>query len=397
MNIKNIVLLAVGVKLAGACSVVLALEGDVIRPYASATYSYDNNLRRFSSKEQALLSTGRKDTSDRVLITGVGIVLDKQVSQQHFYADVGVNRSKYDNNSELNNDGKEITVRWDWSVGNRWDGKLEAYHKEAMVPFADYRGFAMNIRTQDRRAFEAQWLFHPRWKLRANVMNAQTEYSASQRAANLEENSQEVGIDYLSPSKSKIGVLYRHVRGVKPLQTFFGVPISNDYDQNELKLNVDWAVTGKSKLQFLGGIVDRQHDEISARDFRRFNARGNYAWLPTGKTAVSLSMWKENNAQAFVTTSYTVNTGASVTGTLNMTGKVSLQANAQYVKRDFQGDVIFGQEREDKNKNYSLAVIYKPTLSLMLNASYSHNSRESTSQQLSFDSNGLALTGQYEF
>lgn len=398
MNLKNVALLAVGVKLAGFYSVALALEGDVIRPYVSATYSYDDNLRRFSNKQQALISTGSTNTSDTILMTGVGIILDKEVSQQRFYFDISANRTKFDRNSELNNDGKEMTGRWDWRIGKHLEGKAELYHKEALVPFSDFQGLALNTRTINRRTVDGKWLFHPRWRLRSSLMNVQTEYSAtSQQVANLDEDSQELGVDYVSPSKSLIGVLYRHVKGTRPAQIIFGVPISNDYEQDELKLNVDWTVTGKTKIQFLGGLVDRKHDQLSQRDFRKFNARGNVNWLPTGKTGLNLSIWRENNAQSFVTTSYTLNTGTSVVGSYYLTNKITLQGNAKYEKRDFEGDAIFQSNRSDKDKNFSVSVIYKPTLSLMLNASLMHSTRDSTSDMLSFKSNAVSLTGQYEF
>ena len=380
-----------------------ALEGDVIRPYASMTYSYDDNLRRFNSKAQALASTGSSKMSDTVMMTGVGIILDKEISRQRIYVDIGANKTSFDRNSELDNTGRDMKGRWDWELGNRLSGKMEITHKKAMVPFSEYRvqtgpSLSLNTRTQDRRTFEARWLFHPRWRARMAFSNSETEYSAEiQKVSNLEEDAYEIGVDYLSPSRSIVGVLYRHVKGTKPTQIFLGRPISNDYDQDELKLNVDWAVTGKSKLQFLGGLVDRKYDEVSTRDFRKFNMRGNFSWIPTGKTGVNLSIWKENNAQSYVTTSYTANTGASVMGSLYMTSKLTLQGNIRYEKRDFEGDVVFGQSRSDKDKNYSLALIYKPTLSFMLNASISHSARDSNNEFYGFDSNSIALTGQYEF
>lgn len=382
-----------------------ALEGDVIRPYASVTYSYDDNLRRFSSKQQALTSTGSSKMSDTVMMTGVGIILDKEISRQRIFIDIGANKSSFDRNSELDNTGRDMKGRWDWELGNRLDGKVEFTHKKALVPFSDYRaqtgpGLSLNTRTQDYRLLEARWLFHPRWRARAALSNSETEYGSEvQKASNLEENAYEVGLDYLSPSRSVVGVLYRHVKGTKPTQVFQGASVSNDYDQDELKLNVDWAVTGKSKLQFLGGLVDRKYDGFSTRDFRKFNMRGNFSWAPTGKTGLNFSAWKENNAQAFVTTSYTENTGASVVGSWYMTSKLTLQGNVKYEKRDFAfNDTGFAREdRSDKDKNYSLALIYKPTLSFMLNASVTHSARDSNDDRYGFDSNGIALTGQYEF
>lgn len=373
----------------------------MVRPYASMTYMYDDNLRRFSSKEQTLLYTGSSKMADTMLMSEVGIILDKKISQQAFFVDLSVNKSKFDRNSVLDSSGRDLFAKWNWHLGNHLQGNLQASQKKSMVPFSDYRevgGLGLNMRTEDRLYADAVWKLHPRWQLRVALVNYQVDYSAlTQRAANLNEDSQELELDYIAPSTSKVGVVYRHAKGDKPEQIFLGIPISNNYDQNELKLNVDWSLTGKTKLQFLGGLVDRKYDEFSERDFHKFNARGNLSWMPTGKTGINLSVWKENNAQSYVTANYTANTGASVVGSLYMTNKLTLQGNIKYEKRDFEGDVVFGQVRSDKDKNFSLALIYKPTLSFMLNASVAHSTRDSSDDRFGFDSNSIALTGQYEF
>ncbi|WP_407993928.1 XrtB/PEP-CTERM-associated polysaccharide biosynthesis outer membrane protein EpsL [Methylobacillus sp. Pita1] len=380
-----------------------ALEEDVIRPYVNVSYTYDDNIRRFNNKARAQLLTGSSNLSDTVLTTGVGIILDKQISQQRIFVDFNINKSKYDRNSALDNNAKEMTGRWDWKVGRRWDGKFELYHKEAMVPFTDFftndpRALSLNTRTSDRRLIEARWMMHPRWRLRGAVVNYEIEYSADiQKAANLEENSQELSLDYLSPSKSIVGILYRQVKGNKPEQIFLGALISNDYAQNEWKLNIDWAITGKTKVQFLGGVVDRQHEQLSSRDFRGVNLRGNFSWVPTGKTDLRWMVWRENNAQSFVTTSYTLNQGSSVTASWIATEKVMLQGSLRYEKRDFEGDAIFGQLRSDKDKSAMVSLIYKPISSFRFNASFIHSSRDSSSDVFGFKSNSVSLSGQYEF
>lgn len=392
----------VGIKLAAISSFAFALEGDVIRPYASATYLYDDNLRRFSSKEQALVSTGSSKRADTMVMTEVGIILDKKISQQVFYVDLSVNRSRFDRNSEMDSSGRELTAKWNWHVGNRWQGNFQGYHKKSMVPFADFRvasGLGLNLKTEDRLTADAIWKFHPRWQTRLAFVNYKIEYSAeSQQTANLDEDSQEFGVDYLAPSGSKVGLLLRHADGKRPVdQLFFGVPVNNDYSQDEIKLNADWIIAGKSRVQFLGGMVRRNHKEFSERDFQGFNARANYNWMPTGKTNLNLTAYRENNAQSFVTSSYTLNRGVSLRAGWLAREKVTIQGSISYEKRDFVGDEIFGQNRSDKDKNYAIALIYKPTLSFLINASLVHSTRDSTTEFFEYKSNSISLTGQYEF
>ncbi len=399
INLKQVIwVVALGIELINFMSPAYAVEGDVIRPYVSATYMYDDNLRRLSSSQQAVASTGHSNTADTVLMTGVGIILDKTVSRQHFYIDINVNKSKFSRNSELDNDGKEMKGQWYWQLGNHLNGKFDIYHKEALVPFSDFRGIGLNLRTETRQILDAIWTFHPRWRVRGAVAKSDIKFSAdAQKAAGLEEVWQELGGDYVSQSGSSTGLIFKHIDGTRPAQVFLGVPISNDYAQNEAKLNINWLVTPKSGLQFLGGFVSRKHDQFSERDFSGFNARTNFNWLVTSKTNLNVSAWRENNAQSFVTTSYTLNKGVSLKADWEASAKVKMQAIVRRENREFVGDEVFGQARTDKDNNFSLALIYKPTLATQLNATFTHSKRDSTSQFFEFTSNSFALTGQYEF
>jgi len=379
---------------------VLALEGDVVRPYVKAVYSYDDNLRKFSSASQAELATGSRNTADTSLLTGVGIILDKQISRQTLYADLSVTKTKFDRNSFLDNDGKRFLGRWDWRIGNYWKGRLEASHQESMVPFGDFRGNSLNLLTQDSTVLDVIRSLHPRWQLRGTVRRNEAEYSdVSQRAANLTEYTQEAELDYLSPTKSMVGLVYRHTRGDRPQRQRLGlIDVDNSYDENSLKLNVDWNYSDQTRLQVLAGWVERKHDDFSERDFRGWNGRANFNWSITSKTSMNASMWREANAQSFVTSSYTLNKGVDVGGAWNATSKIALQASYRYETIDFVGDAFSANnDREDTRKVSTISLSYRPILALRLNSYVSRNVRNSSQSAFEFESTAMGLTAQYEF
>lgn len=388
-----------GCKVAGVNTVALAAEGDVVRPYASATYFYDNNLRRFSTEERALAATGRRERADTFIQSQVGVIFDKKFSQQNFYIDVNVNKTKFDRASELDNDGKTMTGRWDWALGSKLHGKIEGFHKEALVPFSDFRGITQNLRTENRKVFDLIWRFHPSWQLRAGVAEYDVEYSATeQRAAALNETSQNLGLDYLANDDDVIGIVYRHARGDRPIAQRFGnLLIDNSYDQGEIKVRLQWKFSGKSNINFLGGFVERKHDELSQRDFRVWNSRLDYQYLMTGKTNFGLSAWQDNNAQSFVTSTYTQNRGLSAVVNWLASSKVSLQGAVRFEEMDFQGDLLLNQERIDKNKSAVLNMTYKLTQSFSLNSSLRRVVRDSNLAGAEFTSTSISITGQYEF
>lgn len=370
---------------------VQALEGDVVRPYVNATYSYDDNLRRMYDKGS--------DSSDRMWMVGAGIILDKSISRQKVFVDIGVNETKFDRNSDFNNTGKDLNARWDWVVGNRWKGKIDLGHKEAMVPFAEFRGTTLNLRTNDRRVFDAIYSFHPRWRARVGIGRYETKYDGlGQSIGNLIETAQEFQVDYVTPHRGHIGLVYRHVNGDRPvLQNIAGMLVDNSYEQNEYKLNTEWQVTGKTGLQFLGGLVQRTHKEFTQRDFSGFNARMNINHLLTGKTKLNMSAWREINAQSFVTSTFTLNKGIKLGSDTMLSGKTSLRGSVQYQRIEFDGDVLFESYREDTLKTASLGLVYQAMPALSLNGSLNYTKRDSSRQFTGFNSTSIALTAQYEF
>ena len=374
-----------------------ALEGDVIRPYVSATYTYDDNFRRRPNKDSS--------SSDVIMMTGVGIILDKQVSQQNIYVDLNVNESKFNRNSEFDNTGKRLLAKWSWALGHEWSGKFEVSRRESMVPLADYRGIELNMRTQNRKIFDAMWRFHPSWRARLGVQRDDLEYSAeAQRYAESTVDTYSFGVDYLASSGSTAGIVYRHARGERPYErpAFFPgvgtVFINNDYTQQSLKADVNWILSGKTKVEFLGGYVSRKHDSFSERDFSGFNARSNATWSMTEKTTLKASMWRDANALSIVTSSYVVDSGISASLLWATTSKVIFTSRASYTQLKFQGDVT-GQDigREDRRTVLSAGVIYNPTQSFTLSTYLNRNVRDSSISNLNYNATSISLSGQYEF
>ncbi|MFL9610270.1 XrtB/PEP-CTERM-associated polysaccharide biosynthesis outer membrane protein EpsL [Methylobacillus sp. Pita2] len=392
---KKLVLTAViSWNAAGNAAPVLAAEGDVIRPYVSATYVYDDNLRRRSDKE-----------SDTSVIGRVGIILDKDISQQNLYANISVNETKYNRNSDLDNTGKDITARWNWVLGSELDGKFEYYKNEAMLPFADFRGFDLSMRTQERKRFDANWRFHSSWRGRFGVQRQDVEYdSTTLNVASFQENSQQLGLDYLAESGSKVGLVYTHARGTRPEDrpAFFPgvgvVFINNDYTQHSIKVDISWLYSAKTRFEFLGGYVDRKHDSFSQRDFSGFNAHSNITWSMTDKTTFRASAWRDANALSVATSSYVIDSGTSAGVTYSATSKVMVSSSARYQQLKFEGDITgLDQGRTDKNKSLSVALIYNPMESLSFTTSVNRNLRDSTSPLLNYNATSISLTGRYEF
>ena len=377
-----------------------ALEGDVIRPYVNVSYTYDDNVRRFSDKARALSLTGRENMADTVFVAGVGVIIDKKISRQGIFLDLNINETKYDRNSELNNTGKRFLGKWNWVFGNYWKGLLQFSHRERMVPFSDFnvnnvRGTSLSMVTEDSVGFDVIRKLHPRWQARLGIKKYELEYSAQlQRPADLNEMAEELALDYLAPSGDTVGMVYRHAIGDRPNPEMIGnLSVDNSYKEDSLKANMDWNITPKTRLRFLGGYVERKHDELSYRDFRGWNARANALWMITGKTTLNMEVWREANAQSFVTSTYTLNKGINTNLVWNATSKVALQGSYMYEQMEFVGEA----DREDIRKVARLSLLYKPKLDWQISTFLNHNTRSSNEDIYAFKSTSVGLSLRYEY
>jgi exopolysaccharide biosynthesis operon protein EpsL len=374
----------------------LAAPDQVVRPYVGYGVAQDDNVLGTGDDRpgEAQSSTSRRAEA--------GVLVDKRIGQQVLSAALRFTRNTYDQLPELNHDDKDLRVNWNWHLGNHLDGNIGSSYVQSLAPFVNFHGRERNLRSQRREFADGGWLLHPSWRLRAGVSRDTLAYDLdSQQVGNRVENVGELGLDYLAASGSTIGTQLRHTRGKLPNQQQLGtLSVDNSYDQDELKAKVNWLITGKTQLQFLGGLVQRKHDTFAARDYRGLNARLSANWQASAKLGVALSGWREIGALDDVTASYTLNQGVSVGSSWELTDKLRLDGQLKHETSDYSGTATIASalsERKDTVRRATLGLVYKPTAHLQLSAKAYRDERRSTLAGNSYPTSGLLLNSRYEF
>ncbi len=246
-----------------------------------------------------------------------------------------------------------------------------------------------NVRTLERQYFDAAWRLHPSWRLRGGVSHFKLDYEQpGPQVSGRTVNDGEFGVDYLARSGSSIGLQYRRAEGDFP----FSPP--NNYSQDELKARVDWKLTGKTDLLFLGGWVQRDHDLSPASDFSGFNGRVNATWRATGKTTINASLWREIGALDDLTAAYSLNRGIGLGAGWEITRQTRLDAYYQHEKRDYTPGNL---ARKDSIDYASLQLTYYPIRNLRLQASVYHTDQDSNIAGSAYRNLGASLGTRYEF
>lgn len=374
------------------CAPAQAIDGDTFTPYASYGLYYDANLLRQS---EAVRQSGAQ-LSDRWTRAAVGIRMDKQIGRQELTADASVYRADYDHFNQFNNTGKDLKANWKWALGNQFSGNAGVNYAEGLTSFDDYRSLQRSIQTQTKTYVDGSWRLHPSWQLNAGYSHYDLGYDlATQQPSERTLDMTDVGIDYLARSGNKVGVVLRHIEGDYQYADI------NSYTQNEVKAKVDWQITGKTLIQFLGGYAKREYATNPQRDSNVPSARLTAYWKATNKTAVSLAAWRELGATDNLAANYARNQGVSLASTWDATSKISVDALLMAEKRSYNGvSVIQGLDplnRSDDYRNALLGVTYKPTLHWRIRAALFRTNLDSNMPSASYRTDGAHISTRYEF
>ncbi|RXZ36971.1 hypothetical protein D9O50_05700 [Oxalobacteraceae bacterium CAVE-383] len=384
---------------------VLMPEPGTITPYVGLGVVYDSNVLRLRDEAQAR-AMGLGGMSDTVVNGTFGLALDKNISQQRITANLSATKAEYNRFSVLNHIDKNGALNWNWHAGEHVEGDAGINYSQGLTPFIDFHALARNIRTQTSEYVDAAWMLHPSWRARAGLTHSKLWYDlASQQPANNSQNQTELGLDYLARSGSIIGLQARHITADFPNPEFdanSGQLILNGYTQNELKGKVDWLLTGKTRLHFLGGWVSRKQDQIEARNFSGMNSRLSADWSPTGKIDVSATVWREIGAVDDLSTVYSLNRGASLASSWRYSEKIRVIGQINYVKRDFSQSTLSGTvggstSQNDVLRNAGVTVAYNPTAKWEFRLSGVRSTQSSTAADGGYTSNAVLLNTRYAF
>jgi exopolysaccharide biosynthesis operon protein EpsL len=378
---------------------------DVLSPYIGYSYTRDDNVLGIQSGPGTDAGSGaatgdQSDTTRRVL---AGLNVRKRISRQVLSARLDFVRASYDKLSGLDHTSKDLIANWNWHVGNRFEGNLGTSYLNELMPFSNFPSRERNMRTQRRDFVEGGWLIHPSWRLRTGFSRDQLKYEQeTQNAGDRNETMAEVGVDYLARSGSIAGVQLRHTRGDLPNPQQFGtLLVDNSYDQQEVKAKINWLLTGKTQVLFLGGLVQRKHDVFPARDYSGLNARLIANWKATGKTSLNAGVWREIGALDDLTASYTLNQGFHVGARWDMTSKLRLDGLAKRESSDYSGTAAMASlqsiDRKDIFNTASLKLTYRATDKLQLTAMLYRKDRRSNIEGNNYPNSGITISSRYDF
>ena len=383
-----------------------AVIGKVVQPFASYTFTADDNLLRIRDKMDPLPLLGTRNLFDMSHRFTGGLMFEKEISRQRLTANLNWTHTSFEKFNQMDNNLKSLNGNWNWFLGNRLEGNMGASYVQSLAPFLFQPG-VKNIRTEQTEFINAIWRFHPSWNLNGRYTRYDLKTDSpnnSLQFLNRTEDRFEGGIDYVTSGRNTVGVLFRDTLGDFPVlvRAPDGSFTDNSYDQKEALAKINWAVSAKSNLSGTGGWVERNNASFKARNFSGFNARMTYSWQPTDKLGLSITGWRETAAMQLLTASFSLNTGVRIVPSWDITQKIRLEGDFFYQHMKFDRFSILTDEAlplgiHNTLRNAAIKLIYNPYLGLQLSASVYNNHLKSDVSLGGFSANGANINLQYTY
>jgi exopolysaccharide biosynthesis operon protein EpsL len=388
--------------LAGAlcCMPALAALSDTLHPFAAAAYSYEDNLLRLPD------NTPGGPRSDTIRQVQAGLLLERPIGRQKLSGHAKFSDVRFNRFERLNYKGKDGLAALEWQLGNHLDGHLGASYVETLAPFADLEQGQRNVRNlrlARRQYADGGWRFHPSWRARAGLTRERIDYDRPDLSFNdRAERGTELGLDYLAASGSVAGLLLRRVTNTYANRIVSGPFVINDnFEQNEVKANIDWRYSGITRVRFVGGHVRRKHDSSNLLDANGTNGRLIVDWSPLGKVRFNATGWREFSAIESTLVNSSLNKGASVGAAWDASARVRLDAQLKREKRDFSAasGIALSGDTSDTTHNASLGIVYAPRAVVQLAANVFRDVRSGSAAigTASYRANGASFSISAQF
>lgn len=375
----------------------------VFRPLAGVSATYDSNVLGSSGPEAALAATGTSEMSDTSRHAFAGVLVQKELSRQVLAASLIANRTRFDRLARLDYDGYDVGADWNWRVGNDWDGKAGFSRASTLAPFTNFHDLERNVFTTERRFASARWQADPEWQARAGFTAYSVAYDLpAQSQYNRNENQAELGLDHLTGHGNLIGLQWRQTNGRLPNQV---QGQTKQFRQAQLEVKARWALTGKTRLDVVGGRVARSHRAQPERDIHEYNGRMTLHLSVSDKTTLSGAVWRETGMSDDAATAYSTNLGASVNGRWKATHKLLVDATIRRERRDFTRSLPFASlpafaslpDYRDVVKTAQLSLTYAPTRRVNVQLLVFDAGKTTSSRFGEYARHGATLQMRYQF
>jgi exopolysaccharide biosynthesis operon protein EpsL len=390
--------LAAALAAALAPSASWALFSDRVEIWAAENVTHDSNVLRLSKTLNPLFAapTQRGDT---INTTHLGASVNAFWSQQHLTAEYTWYKSQYKFFRDFDFNGHTVRANLDWVLNPGARGTLGYSEAEGLASFANIQSPDPDLITSRTLYATGNYMVTPRYRANAGLQAVETRHGSELRKVNdIDIESGEVGLSYVTPLDNSFGVVSRVEHGRLPNGTLVGgVLFDNSYRQYGLGAMTTWIFTGHSRFDGRIEFVQRKYDQGTQRNYSGPIVKALYTWTPTGKLTVAAALTRDVGPAEDIQTSFVLITGAYVRPRWNVTDKITLQGNVEYNIWDYRADPLVGVDVRHHVRLFGMSVSYRPTQKVLLQAGVNREVRTSNQALADYEVDVAFIEGRIGF
>lgn len=377
-------------------------------PYVGSSHSYDSNLLR------------SQDNAESSFINQIraGLNVDWRYSLQQLIVKGEVNHNWFTDFSDLDYLGHKVLAQWNWVAGSKLKGEIGYKHEEELASFAQLnatRATLNNLQTSQNYFANAEYQILPSIYLKAGFLRNEWLYDGDERKiSNQIQNNGEFSIQYRNLSRTMLGFRVVITDGEFPDRLAPPNPLpeplpegldDNAFFRTSYYLDGEWRYSDKLRMTGSAGYVQQDYEHISALDFSDAVARFDLNWLPSEKTTLGFSAWREVNQAFTQNATFVLSTGVSVTPVWLPTAKIRVEMPLSFENQSYLGNPPTTRppvprrvgSRSDDVLNLGLNIVYSPWINTELALKFEHENRDSNEQGNSYDAETVGINAKVEF
>jgi Putative beta-barrel porin 2 len=325
-------------------------------------------------------------------------------ARQQLVLDTALAANRFAANTDLDYTSGHGAVDWNWLLGHRWSGLLEARYEQTLASFANTRSLEKDVFTTNGYRGQLKLDVGPRWRLIGGARVATTEHENQARRgddADLEDTS--LGVEYHTPRDSSLGWEYRASRATYPSAAIVaGGGSASDYEDRRAAVSLGYAPSEKIALKASVGYVDRTYLHAEGGDFSGDVWSVALQWMPASKVQLAVESWRDLKAYLDAESNHFVSNGESIVAAWLPVDSisVSLQISREdqlYIGAEQDPLLALLPPRKDEPTIESVNVTYKLRERATFNVSYRSETRESNTFRFDYDAAALSVGAEVKF
>jgi hypothetical protein len=364
----------------------------------------DNLYRLPDGVDPAVVLGASASGDDSIATSSLAILGHWAQARQALALDVALASNRFAENTDLDYTSGHGAVDWDWRLGHRWSGLLEARHEQTLASFANTRSLEKDVFTTSGYRGELRFDVGPRWRAIGGARVATTVHENEARRgddAQIEDAS--VGVEYHTPRASSLGWEYRRSRATYPSAALVaGGGSASDYEDRRATMRLGYAPANKLVLKATVGYVERTYLHAYGGDFSGDVWSAAMQWAPATKVQLALESWRDLKAYLDAESNHFVSTGESLTAAWLPVDAIELSLRIAREDQVYLGaaqDPLLAllPPREDEPTTESIAVTYKLRERATFNVSYRNEARASNTFRFDYDASAISVGGEVKF